>query len=621
MTLNGTAQVFDFVEEYNSSTSYLFSGNTIKKGVNNFCYSNAEKLHPLAEYEITVKRVASYASIRDFFIDVNGGQDTFCFLDPIDHYADHNQYDTGLGVKTWGVVANVDGTLRLVKKYILETGSGNFEVTRIITRPKENDITVYDVNGNANVSIDWDTGIVLSGALEGFTWSGYFYTPVRFANDLLPLKAISFREDELGQYINDKYDLESIVLREVKEEHEYYGAVLTDNYAHNWQLGFERTYSSDLNTKTDVYTDGSGFEKRTATSAIEVETSFPDLQRLNYAQKEYLIGLWRVCLGSHSNFIIDDTLGTGYNGYFYFAEPFTLEPQSYQSEFQQVFLARGLKFKEVLTKLNTYYCHCWLLTRKDGQQYAFTNHDLPLTINGIVYKPKGSYQPSSPSRTAESDQVQDVDLASYLTDEITEEEIISGRFLDTQVEIFYYDWQNAQELGRLFTGQIKSWEVAYLPSGANSYKFIVKSHLENLNVEVKVETSSTCRAKFLSEYCGRTIDTTVRQTRTITNLGVNTNILTVFVSANSPDYDRGLLTFTSGKLLGVTVPIVRVANGNEVQLLYKPPILPEVGDTVELTKRCDKTPLDCVGYGNIANFRGEPSVPGMDRIRANPAFS
>jgi uncharacterized phage protein (TIGR02218 family) len=39
------------------------------------------------------------------------------------------------------------------------------------------------------------------------------------------------------------------------------------------------------------------------------------------------------------------------------------------------------------------------------------------------------------------------------------------------------------------------------------------------------------------------------------------------------------------------------------------------GDTYNLIKGCDKTLITCAErFDNIVNFRGEPSVPGLDRM-------
>jgi uncharacterized phage protein (TIGR02218 family) len=44
-----------------------------------------------------------------------------------------------------------------------------------------------------------------------------------------------------------------------------------------------------------------------------------------------------------------------------------------------------------------------------------------------------------------------------------------------------------------------------------------------------------------------------------------------------------------------------------------------VGDTVRLIAGCDKTPETChAKFDNILNFRGEPHIPGNDKVFSYP---
>jgi uncharacterized phage protein (TIGR02218 family) len=46
-----------------------------------------------------------------------------------------------------------------------------------------------------------------------------------------------------------------------------------------------------------------------------------------------------------------------------------------------------------------------------------------------------------------------------------------------------------------------------------------------------------------------------------------------------------------------------------------------VGDIVRLVAGCDKTPETChAKFGNILNFRGEPHIPGNDKVFSYPVW-
>lgn len=60
-------------------------------------------------------------------------------------------------------------------------------------------------------------------------------------------------------------------------------------------------------------------------------------------------------------------------------------------------------------------------------------------------------------------------------------------------------------------------------------------------------------------------------------------------------------------------------NGQSVQLFTPMPRPIALGDQVRLVAGCDKTPETCQArFGNIVNFRGEPHIPGNDKVFSYP---
>jgi hypothetical protein len=88
-------------------------------------------------------------------------------------------------------------------------------------------------------------------------------------------------------------------------------------------------------------------------------------------------------------------------------------------------------------------------------------------------------------------------------------------------------------------------------------------------------------------------------------------------------FDNGLITFTSGILESYTFEI-KSWDGTNLELFLPLLQLPAAGDTFVIEPGCDHTTSDCQNkYGNIINFRGEDTIPGMDNYLAyagvNPA--
>ena len=80
-------------------------------------------------------------------------------------------------------------------------------------------------------------------------------------------------------------------------------------------------------------------------------------------------------------------------------------------------------------------------------------------------------------------------------------------------------------------------------------------------------------------------------------------------------FDGGIITMTSGASEGLSMEVKSYAPGT-ITLQLPLPFGAGVGDTYSMLQGCGKRfDEDCVArYSNGVNFRGEPHVPGMDRI-------
>ena len=83
----------------------------------------------------------------------------------------------------------------------------------------------------------------------------------------------------------------------------------------------------------------------------------------------------------------------------------------------------------------------------------------------------------------------------------------------------------------------------------------------------------------------------------------------------------GRLLWLTGANSGLDSVIV-ASEANGVTLREAPPQPPQVGDLIEIAEGCDKLFATCAGrFGNAANFRGEPHLPGMDLLTRYPGAS
>jgi hypothetical protein len=94
-------------------------------------------------------------------------------------------------------------------------------------------------------------------------------------------------------------------------------------------------------------------------------------------------------------------------------------------------------------------------------------------------------------------------------------------------------------------------------------------------------------------------------------------------TSGAPDgwFDGGVLTFTSGVLAGQAFEVKHFLGGLDQTIKFYLPleILPSPGDTFSIDPGCNHTVFDCQNkFNNITNFRGEPFLPGEDKILDYP---
>jgi hypothetical protein len=124
------------------------------------------------------------------------------------------------------------------------------------------------------------------------------------------------------------------------------------------------------------------------------------------------------------------------------------------------------------------------------------------------------------------------------------------------------------------------------------------------------------------EINGRAYVISARTTNTFTLRGVDSTGYGTYTSGGSVVvmgdvgyFDGGVLTMTSGAAAGLSMEVKAYAPG-VITLQLQFPRTVEAGDTYSLTPGCGKRFLeDChARWDNAVNFRGEPHVPGNDRV-------
>lgn len=88
---------------------------------------------------------------------------------------------------------------------------------------------------------------------------------------------------------------------------------------------------------------------------------------------------------------------------------------------------------------------CWKATRKDGVVFGFTNHDIDLTVSGLVYKADtGLTATNAEAKLGLS--VDNLDINGILdSSAITEEDLRSGLWDQAAIEVFIVNWKDTTQ--------------------------------------------------------------------------------------------------------------------------------------------------------------------------------
>lgn len=248
----------------------------------------------------------------------------------------------------------------------------------------------------------------------------------------------------------------------------------------------------------------------------------------------------------------------------------------------------------------------WRIYRRDGAALAFTSHDRDLTFGGIRHLAAPGMIPAAIRLTAElandSAEVQ----GALNHDSIREEDLAAGLFDEAAIEIGAVDWTTLDH-HTLYTGQIGRIEDDRAQFAAE-----LRSNKSLLERDLVPRTSPTCRAEFCGPGCGLPAVRFISM-RELGDVELDTNRVR-FAGIDGEAFVDGRLRFLAGPQTGIIFGII---DAEEDWLVIDRPLVAGTppGTRAELREGCDHTIATCAQrFGNAANFRGEPFLPGNDLL-------
>ncbi len=252
---------------------------------------------------------------------------------------------------------------------------------------------------------------------------------------------------------------------------------------------------------------------------------------------------------------------------------------------------------------------CWQVKRKDSVTLYFTDHDCDLVVDAQTYQAASAMGVSAVSSQLGMS-VDNLEFDGMLSAEaIAEADILAGRYDHAEVTVFLVNYADTS-MGKL---ALKTGWLGEVRLHGGQFVAEIRGLTSRLQQMVGEVYTSTCRASFGDARCGKD-----REEYTFT--GTVTAVETAYAFEDSAreesgDYFAyGLVTFTSGANAGLSMEVRDYVNGR-FGLFLPMPYAIEVGDAYSAVAGCDKAFATCVArFDNAVNFRGEPHVPGTNRI-------
>lgn len=156
-------------------------------------------------------------------------------------------------------------------------------------------------------------------------------------------------------------------------------------------------------------------------------------------------------------------------------------------------------FQTHLEQTTTTLAMCWHITRKDGKEFFFTNHDQDLEIDGDIYTASYGFDQTAIQSSIDLS-VDNLELIGILdATKVSVNDLRLGLYDNAEVELFIVNWSDLTQ-GKIKTR--KGW-LGNVQIGTNgAFTAELRGILQQLVNPVIETTSPTCRADLGDTRCG-----------------------------------------------------------------------------------------------------------------------
>ncbi len=267
----------------------------------------------------------------------------------------------------------------------------------------------------------------------------------------------------------------------------------------------------------------------------------------------------------------------------------------------------------------TTVCRCWAITRKDGQVFGFTDHDMELRFDGLAFRASTGLTAAAIEQ-ATGLSIDNSEAMGALSDaSVREDDIEAGRFDGAEVRAWLVNWAAPEQRVLQFRGSIGE-----LRRAGGAFHAELRGLTDLLNRPLGRIYQKPCTAVLGDAACRFAVSLPGYQVEAEVSGFDGGTSLRLLGGASSDEawFERGRLDVTSGSANGLWGSIKqdrRTEDGREITLWASIGGGLAVGDQVRLIAGCDKRMETCrLKFNNFLNFQGFPDLPGEDWVMAVP---
>ncbi|MCO4318339.1 DUF2163 domain-containing protein [Phyllobacterium sp. 21LDTY02-6] len=258
----------------------------------------------------------------------------------------------------------------------------------------------------------------------------------------------------------------------------------------------------------------------------------------------------------------------------------------------------------------TSHCFCWIMRRRDGRVFGFTDHDRTIRIARVDCEPQTGLS-ASEATSALGLSVDSAEIEGALSAPgIAEVDIENGLFDGATVETHLVNWMAPEQNMLLRTSRIGT-----ISRAGGRFVAEMKSSAVDLDKVDGRCVKRLCDAQLGDARCGYARSGQGgSQNGIVAEILSDREIIVSGVAAPNGWFVNGAVRLPGG---GGTVVVNQLAWGAQLRLGLRDTPAPGLkpGDAIVLMPGCDKSFAQCrAKFGNGINFRGFPHLPGNDAI-------